>query len=134
MRLADHVTLNCYSNVSTAAVLLDIEKSFDTLHSGLLYKLSQLEYSTSRIKLISSFLTSRKFKVLVESEFSTPRNIVTGVPQGSVLTPILYSLYINDAPRHLELNLPCSRTIPVFTRQRNMYIVFFASCNAASLQ
>jgi hypothetical protein len=98
MRLADDVTLNFNNNMSTAAVFLDIEKAFDTTwHSGLLYKLSELDFSTSLIKLIASFLTDRNFKVFVEGEFSTPREIATGVPQGSVLVPVLYSLYINDA-------------------------------------
>jgi hypothetical protein len=95
-RLADHITLNFNNNMSMAAVFLDIEKALNkTWHSGILYKLSELACSTSLIKLIASFLTSRKFKVLVEGEFSTPRNIAAGVPQGSVLVlaSILYSLY-----------------------------------------
>jgi hypothetical protein len=116
MMLADHVTLNFYNNMSTAAVFLGIEKAFDTTwHSGLLYKLSELEFSTSLIKLIASFLTDRKFKVLVENEFSTPKEMAAGVPQASILAPILYSL-------------------DIFTRQRNRNVVFSANCNAASLQ
>jgi hypothetical protein len=63
MRLADHVTLNFNSNMSTAAVFLDIEKVFDTTwHPGLLYKLSKLQFLTSLIKLISSCLSQRKFR------------------------------------------------------------------------
>jgi hypothetical protein len=47
----------------TVAVFLDIEKAFDTIwHYGLLYKLSELEFSTSVIKLISSFLMEQKFR------------------------------------------------------------------------
>jgi hypothetical protein len=63
-----------------AALFLDIEKAFDTTwHSGLLYKLSELEFLTSLIKLIASFLTNIKFKDLVECEFSIPRKIVAWV-------------------------------------------------------
>jgi hypothetical protein len=85
--------------MSTAAVFLDTEKDFDTTwNSGLLYKLSELQFSTSLIELSASFLTDEKFEVLVEGEFSTPRQIAAGVPQGSILAPILCSLYINDNP------------------------------------
>jgi hypothetical protein len=80
----------------TAAVFLDIETSFDIpWHSGLLYKLSQFEFSSSLIKLIASFLTEKKFKVLVEGEFPTPRKIAVEVPQGPVLAPVMYSIYIH---------------------------------------
>jgi hypothetical protein len=74
--------------MSTAAVFLGIGKAFDiTWHSGLLYKLSKLEFSTSFIKLVGSFLSQRKFRVSVEGEMSAPRVMQAGVPQGSVLSP-----------------------------------------------
>jgi retron-type reverse transcriptase len=93
MLLADQVTLNFNSNMSTAAAFFDIERAFDTTwHSGLLYKLSESEFSTSLVKLIPSFIADRNFKVLVRCEFSTPRKTATGVPQGSVLAPVLYNL------------------------------------------
>jgi hypothetical protein len=70
MRLADHVILNFNNNMSAVAVFLDIEKAFDTTwYSGLLYNLTELEFSTSLIKLIISFLTNRKFRVFVGGEF-----------------------------------------------------------------
>jgi hypothetical protein len=86
--------------MSRATVFLDIEKPFDkTWHLSLLYKLSELKFLISLIKLISSFLSRRKFRVWVEGELSTPRDIQAGVPQGSVLSLTLYSLYINDTPQ-----------------------------------
>jgi hypothetical protein len=93
-------TLNFINNMSTTAVFLDIEKTFDTTwHPGLLYKLSKLNFSTNLIKLINSFLSQRKFRVSVEGEMSTPRYMQAGVPQGSVLFPTLYNLYINDTSK-----------------------------------
>jgi hypothetical protein len=70
MRLADQLTLNFNHDMSTAAVLLDIEKAFDKiLHSGLIYRLSELDFLTSLIKLITSFLTDKKFKIFVVTNF-----------------------------------------------------------------
>jgi hypothetical protein len=82
--------------MSTTAVFLNIEKAFDTSwHSGLLYKLSTFEFSTRFIQLISSFISER---VSVEGEMSTPRKTQADVPQGSVLSPTLYNIYVNDTP------------------------------------
>jgi hypothetical protein len=93
MRLTDHVTINFNNNLCTAAVLLDIEKAFDTeWHPGLLYKLSKLEFSTNFAKLLGSFLSQRKLKFSVEGEMSTPRLMQAGVPQGSVLSPTLFNI------------------------------------------
>jgi hypothetical protein len=106
MRLTDYVTLNFNNKMSTAAVFLDIEKAFDTIwHCGLLYKLSKLEFSTSLIKLIGSFLSQRKFRVSVEGEMSTPRVMQAGAPHGSVLSQILFNKHINDAPKPYGVHL-----------------------------
>jgi retron-type reverse transcriptase len=86
--------------MSTTAVFLDIKKAFDTTwHPGLLYKLSKLGFSINLIKLISSFLSQRKFRVSEEGEMSTPREMHAGVPQGSVLSPTLYNIYTNHTPQ-----------------------------------
>jgi hypothetical protein len=92
--------------MSTAAVFLVIEKAFDTTwHPGLVYKLSIFEFSTSLIKLISSFHSQRKFRVSIEGEMFTPREMKAEVTQGSVLSPTLYNLYINDTPQTIGVNL-----------------------------
>jgi retron-type reverse transcriptase len=94
MRLMGHVTLN-FNNMTSAAVFLCIEKAFDaTWHNGLLYKLSKMNFSANLIKLISSFLSNRKFSVSMEGEISTQRIMKARVPQGSVLSPTLLNIYI----------------------------------------
>jgi hypothetical protein len=90
MRLTDHVTLNFNNNMLMAVVFLDIEKAFDTTWQlGLLYKLSELKFSMSVIKLISYFLSQRNFRVSIEGEISTSRDIQAEVPQGFALSPTL---------------------------------------------
>jgi hypothetical protein len=103
IRLMDHVILNLNNNMSTAAVFLDIEKAFDTTwHLSLLYKLWELKFAISLIKLISSFLSQRIFRVSVEGETSMPRNIRAGVPKGYGLSPargtvgVYLSLFADD--------------------------------------
>jgi hypothetical protein len=92
--------------MSTAAVFLDIEYAFDTTwHPVLLYKLSKLQFSNNLIKLTSSFLIQRNFRLSAEGEVSTPSYTLAGVLQGSVLSPTLYKLYINDTPQAPGVNL-----------------------------
>jgi hypothetical protein len=94
------MTLNFNNNMSTAAVFLDIGKASDiTWHTGLLYKLSEFQFPTSLVKLVSSFLSQRKSSVSMEGENSTPREMQAGLPQGSVLSSTLYNMYINDASK-----------------------------------
>jgi hypothetical protein len=64
-----------------------------------------LDFSTSLVKVIASFLTKRKLRVFIEGEFSTRREIAALVPQGFVLTPVLYSLYINSTSAEVGTHL-----------------------------
>jgi hypothetical protein len=99
------MTLNFNNKISTAALFLDIEKVIDTTwHPGLLYELSKLKFSTSLIKVISSSVAA-KTQSLERSQISTPRCMQTGVPQGSVLSPTPYNLYVNDTSQTIGLNL-----------------------------
>jgi hypothetical protein len=127
MMVVDHITLNINNNMSMTAVFLDIEKAFDTTwHSGLLYKLSELEFSRS--------VTNSKFEVLVEVEIATPRKIAVGVPQGTVLALILYSLYINDASASPgNHHVLFADDTCIYATERHERRVF-CNCNEDSLQ
>lgn len=83
----------------TVAVFLDMEKAFDRVwHAGLIYKLAESPAPRRIVKVISSFLSGRRFKVMVEDAMSTEHPVAAGVPQGSCLSPICYSRYTDDIP------------------------------------
>ena len=87
----------------TGMILIDLQKAFDTIdHKILLGKLKTLNFSSSSIKWFDSYLSDRYFKVSIDNEFSKPATLSCGVPQGSILGPLLFLLYINDMPRCLS--------------------------------
>ena len=84
---------------------LDIEKAFDKVWiKGLLYKLIKLEFPKNLVKLLHSYLTERKLKVRINHTLSNERRIGAGVPQGSVLGPALFNLYLHDFPQFKQTN------------------------------
>ncbi|GBL87800.1 RNA-directed DNA polymerase from mobile element jockey [Araneus ventricosus] len=85
----------------TGGIFLDIQKAFDRVwHDGLIYKLIQLNFPKYLINILKSFLENRTFKVVIHGETSNTGVIKAGTPQGSVLSPILYSIFTSDFPSH----------------------------------
>ena len=83
----------------TTAISLDVEKAFDAIwQQGLLYKIANLNLPQCFYRTLSSFLTERQIKVRSENHLSRTVWLNAGTPQGSVLSPVLYLLYVNDAP------------------------------------
>lgn len=111
------------------------EKNTDTAwHTGLIYKLRKLEFSTSLINIIASFLWYRKFSVYVKIGMSTPSAMQAGALLGSVLSPTQYNMYINDSPKYLVFIYPSLPTTLIGMRQFANRVPFSESCSAVSAQ
>lgn len=78
-------------------IMLDLQKAFDTVdHSVLLFKLKAIGFSGSAVNWVSSYLSGRSQMVDVNGTYSSAKEITCGVPQGSVLGPLFFLIYIND--------------------------------------
>ena len=81
----------------TIAVLADFSKAFDTVsYPTVLRKLHSQGFSKNYLRWVISYLTGRQQFVQIDDVMSDPTNISFGVPQGSILGPVLFNLYVND--------------------------------------
>lgn len=124
-------TVAMHGHKSVDAIYIDFSRAFDSVvHSKLIFKLSSYGIAGTLLQWIQAFLSCRSQCVVLEHCFSDWLPVLSGVPQGSVLGPILFILFINDIADI------CQGTIShkLFADDLKLYSTIESDCDRASLQ
>jgi len=103
IRLVDKLLLNLDNDKITGLVFIDYKKAFDLIdHQLLLPKLKVLGVNETFLPMFRDYLSGRSQYVTTDGCHSTKRSVTLGVPQGSILGPVLFLVFINDLPEALQ--------------------------------
>ena len=98
----DDISKQVDQNSTISMAILDFSKAFDKVpHKRLLSKLLAYGINGELLNWFESFLTNRVQRVVCDGEISDPKCVLSGVPQGTVLGPLLFLLYVNDIPDNI---------------------------------
>ena len=104
--LHDLSTKGFDAGLYTGMILIDLQKAFDTIdHEILLHKMSFFGFSDRVVNWFKCFLSNRTFQVKINEVYSGSGNVKCGVPQGSILCPLLFLLYVIEKARSVDSKL-----------------------------
>ena len=102
-QLTSQINLNMDRRCPTLVTFIDFKKAFDCVqHDLLIQKVKKLNLDGSTIKWLVNYLTHRQQKVLANNQYSDPMTVTQGVPQGSIIGPLLYIIYADDITKLIK--------------------------------
>ena len=105
---------NMDKGLLTGNVFIDLKKAFDTVdHSTLLRKLCYYGIQGKSLSWFESYLANRRQQCYVNGVLSNEGHVNCGVPQGSILGPLLFLIYVNDFPNYLQHSTPGMQMTPI---------------------
>ena len=126
---AQDIYNNLRKNQQTDVIVMDFAKAFDKVaHNRLIRKLKDIGISGNVNDWIGKFLADRKQSVVCEGEMSEWCSVTSGVPQGSVIGPILFLIYINDISENIQSN------VRLFADDTILYLTITNSEDCKTLQ
>jgi hypothetical protein len=137
-RLFERVTRNFGEKRLTGAVFLDVVKAFDTVWvDGLAYKLMALNFPSYLVKTIHSYLQCRTFEASLQAATTSHPGMRAAVAQGGLVSPVLFSLYVNDMPvpsHYVELALYADDTAVITTSRKPALLVSYPESYLAEIE